>query len=158
MGYDLEGKTINGTDDDYVDDWEDESWENPENQDVDGGCLDFSIVTSNAAEAKGSIGNRVWVIQGEAHTKPREYYLHGYFFPETYQIKPTTIARRKFKYRLCGGSDKMVLPIQQAERLNGYFWFISFRKHYKNFRVGFREITDSTFISELEDIYEKIKF
>jgi len=160
MGYDLEGDRFLEDDEDLEgesmsDELEDLHWENPDNSAaIDDESL-FAIATSNRKETEECIGHRVWVIQGQAGTFPREYYLHGYFYADGYQLKPETIARKKFKYRIYRNSDFIFRPIDQNLRLNREFWFLGFRKCYQNFRKGFREIVDSAFVAEIEEFYSK---
>ena len=108
MGYDLEGNDLFGEEEGvnvfsssvfndgevYEPDWEffagDEDLEE----------YTFSIATSNKKETEESIGQRVWVIQGEAFSSPRRYYLHGYFSPLVTEKKEIKLGGRKFQYQL----------------------------------------------------------
>ena len=165
MGYDLEGINVNwdgddDSDDDIFVDLDDgDGWEFfIGSKEFDAKSYEFSIVTSNKNEAFEAIGNRVWVIQGEAWTEPREYYLHGYFIPELVERRPVKIGSKTFKYRLYGNLDSIALPLENSFRLNGEFWFIFSRKEFQNFCKGFREIINSAHVADLEDCYERIKF
>lgn len=115
---------------------------------------EFSIVTNNKKEVGDSINQRVWVIQGEAFTSPRRYYLHGFFYPLVAEKKPIKIGDTKFQYRLLGREDGLRFPLVDACYLDRSGWFGGFLRYYQNFRVGFREIKDSAWIAELEEIYE----
>ena len=157
MGYDLEGNQIDDDNafpySDPFDDSDELKWQLPKEFAEEDFDNMFKIVTRNGKEAKECIQNRVWVIQGLG--EPREYYLHGYFYPIAYRNRPLIINNKKFDYQIIGNDENISESIKDAIRLNGEFWFIGFKRYFQNFRVGFREIVDFGFVAELDECYEK---
>lgn len=118
--------------------------------------LPFSIVTSNRKESVESIGQRVWIIQGQALTIPRQYYFHGCFSPLVADRGISLIGDRRFKYRLWGEEESLYRPIHPALYLSREGWFGEVLQSFQNFRFGFREIPNSFWVARLEEMQDEV--
>ena len=115
-----------------------------------------TIVTNNKKEALEAKGQRVWIIQGEVGTKPRRFWLHGYFDATNTLRRIQKTNDKKFEYMVMG-KEGILESIDGAIEVTHLDWFLRLKRELKNFRRGFREVMDSGLIFEMEECFSQRK-
>jgi hypothetical protein len=99
------------------------------------------IVTNKAVE--GLIGNRIWLIQGEA--KPRRYVLRGSFIV----VSTGPDIEDGFRHVVRGRKGEFFKPPICISALP---WFDRFKRSQGNFAFGLQRISEAAVVDELKRV------